>query len=276
MIDAVLSYHMNPHTCGVTKFNLQLAERLGVPHASILDAHRFRHPLLSLKASEGPGQGISVRPQAFDLLWHDAGVAALTAQAARVTYATETGCPSTLRGNPSRQGIALLTYGMCHKFNMPHFARLKALLDAKGAPYTVCVSSAIHEGSPWDETTQHHVDRLRAIFGHHLRWLGFLADDALAREIHDAHTIALFYDPAVRANNTTIWAALDAGTPVITNLDIDSPPELRHNQSVFNIHQLTEWPEYDGRRQDIRSGGRKASAVYSWDRLIGQLTAVHA
>jgi hypothetical protein len=87
--------------------------------------------------------------------------------------------------------------------------------------------------------------------------------------------VALFYDPAVRANNTTLWAALDAGTPVITNLDAQSPPELIHHRSVFDLAQVTEWPEANHLRE-VRHGGRKAAEVYSWDRLIEKLQAVHA
>ena len=86
--------------------------------------------------------------------------------------------------------------------------------------------------------------------------------------------IALFYEPAVRANNTTLWAALEAGTPVITNLEADSPKELIHNRSVFDLAQLTQWPDASECRE-VRHGGREAAKVYSWDRLISALQAVH-
>ncbi len=277
MIDAVLSYHANPETCGVTKFNMQLAEKLGVPHYALAlrgpELASVRHPLLSLKASE-MDESLNMRCS-YDLLWHDEGIPSLSSGAARVQFAKDTGCPATIRGNASRKGIALLSFGMAHKFNLPHFEKLKALLDTT-PNYTVSVSSAIHEGSPWDQTTATHTAMLRELFGDHLRWLGFLADDALAREIREAHTIALFYQPAARANNTTLWAAMEAGTPVITNLDEHSPKELQHHVSVFDIAQMTEWPEYDGMRQDIRAGARKAVDAYSWDKLLEKLTAVHA
>jgi hypothetical protein len=275
VIDAVLSYHVNVETCGVAKFNQQLSEHLGVPCQPLNGLIRGHHPLVSLKWSE-----LAVLPRlaglvTFDLLWHDRhpGQATLNKFARHVYYADELGCPSTLRGNPTRHGLGILSFGMMHKFSAQHFERLKMLLDASGHAYTLSVSSAIHEGSPWDTTTMRHTAALRDLFGSHVRWLGYLADDALSREIRNAHTVALFYSPAVRANNTTIWAALEAGTPVITNLDAQSPPELQHGVSVFDIAQMTEWPEYDGKRQDIRAGGRKAAGVYSWERVLQTLTA---
>lgn len=271
MIDAVLSYHANPATCGVTKFNMQLAEQLGVPH-SHWDDRRFKHPLYSLKASEIP---TSLRlhwlSRPYDVLWHDEGLEGYSEPAERVFYASHTGCPSTLRGDSTRPGLNILSFGMAHKVQQAQFVQLKAILDAHGQAYTVSMSAAVHEGREWDTIAEN--DRLvRGIFGSHARFLGYLADDALAREIRDSHMIALFYDPAVRANNTTLWAALDAGTPVITNLDAGSPKELVHGRSVFNLGQLIHWPDASECRA-VRHGGRAAASVYSWDRLIGILNA---
>lgn len=277
MIDAVLSYHANPNTCGVTKFNVLLAEKLGVPHDVLGAAGSWRHPLLSLKVGEMALRRTWQMPSRFDVLLHDRQpmTGNLLQSAQRVLYADELGCPSTLRGDSTRKGLSIFTFGMSKKFQAPLFEKLKALLETTQSNYTICVSSAIHEGSPWDETTAAHERHLRDVFGDHLRWLGFLADDAVARELRDAHMIALFYDPAVRANNTTLWAALDAGAPVITNLDAQSPPELVHNRSVFDLAQLTAWPDAAHLRE-VRYGGRKAVEVYSWDRLIEKLQAVHA
>jgi hypothetical protein len=277
VIDAVLSYHANPDTCGVTKFNMQLAEKLGVPHLPLHNLIRGRRPLVSVKWSELDPVPWITGVVDFDVLWHDRhpDQVRINRLARNVFYADELGCPSTLRGDSTRKGLTILSFGMAHKFQAPLFEKLKTLLDATHSTYTICVSSAIHEGSPWDETTKAHTQKLRDLFGDHLRWLGFLADDALAREIRDAHMVALFYDPAVRANNTTLWAALDAGTPVITNLDAQSPPGLIHNRSVFDLARLTEWPEAAHLRE-VRWGGRKAAEGYSWDAFLAKLQAVHA
>ena len=53
-MDCVLSYHMNPLTCGVAKFNLKLARQLGVSMHQVLDpiVTTYRAPVLSMKMSE--------------------------------------------------------------------------------------------------------------------------------------------------------------------------------------------------------------------------------
>lgn len=277
MFDAVLSVHASPDGCGVTKFNQQLAKGLGVVHDRlVLRPHpHWKYPLLSLKNSElsdSPDVRPLLRqyPKPYAVFWHDAGDQVITTRAAQVWYASEVGCPSTIRGDATRPGQTVLTFGMGHKTGYAQHRRLKMLLDASGAPYVVCQSSAVHEGHPWDQTTTETAAQMRAIYGDAFRWLGYLADDALAREIRDAHLIALFYEPAARANNTTLWAALEAGTPVITNLDAHSPKELAHQRSVFDLDRLLELPDASERRE-ARFGGWQAAKAYGWDRVLSAL-----
>ncbi len=222
MIDAVLGFHMNPATCGVAKFNQALARRLGVPHAQLGDT-RYRHPLISVKASE-----IDDWPWmsgVFDVLWHDRGVPTISALAQRVFYADEMGCPSTVEGDATRGSYRVLTFGMAHKLALPHFERLKGDLERDHPDYTIELSTAVHEGHPWDQALAESTEAMRAIFGSRLRVLGFLADDALARVLAEVDAVAAFYEPALRANNTTAWAALDAGKVLYTNRDAASPTE---------------------------------------------------
>jgi hypothetical protein len=131
MIDAVLSYHANPDTCGVTKFNVQLAEKLGVPHDVLSSGRRYRHPLVSIKTSEmnddtADGWWMNKIPlPPYDLLLHDRPDGHLPP---RVLYADELGCPSTLRGDSTRKGLTILSFGMAHKFQAPLFR------EAEGHP----------------------------------------------------------------------------------------------------------------------------------------------
>lgn len=279
VFDAVLSQHPNPDTCGVVKFNVQLAQHLGITHDRLvlIPNPRWDYPLLSLKLSElreSPVilEALRTYPQPYAVFWHDAGDPVVSARAQQVWYASDVGCPATIQGNATRVGKSILTFGMAHKIDAESHLKLKALLDATNEPYTVCLSSAIHEGHPWDTTTTDTAWTMRSIYGEAFRFLGYLADDALAREIRDAHAVALFYHPAARANNTTLWAALNVGTPVITNLDKQSPKELQHNRSVFDLDQLTDWPDAPVRRE-VRMGGWKAASVYSWDRVTSMLKA---
>lgn len=245
MIDAVLSYHLNPQTCGVAKWSAQLAARLGVPHGR-LDALGYRHPLLSIKCSELVGPWHCRLPDTdFDLFLHDvpltgrdhvwrarrvyaanAFIAQILREDVRVDI-VEAFCPSTVNGNPSRGAYRVLVFGMAHKLLLPHFEALKQQLEIEHPDYTIELSTAVHEGSPWDEALTQSVDAMRGIFGDRLRVLGYLGDDALAKELREVDAVACYYVPALRANNTSYWAALEAGKTIYTNRDEYSPaPDL--------------------------------------------------
>lgn len=221
--DAVLSYHLNPLTCGVAKFNHQLAKRLGVPCLP-LDAPQ-RWALVSIKTSEIRGDWRYEIPadRQFDLLLHDRPTEQIALWPGRVFYADELGCPSTVQGNPHRGSYRVLTFGMAHKLVLPHFEKLKAQLDQEHPDYTISLSTAVHEGSPWDQAFEDSTTAMRAIFGDKLRVLGFLADDALVKELQECDAVAAYFTPALRANNTSAWAALEAGKPLYTNTDAHSP-----------------------------------------------------
>jgi hypothetical protein len=246
VIDAVLTYHLNPHTCGVAKFNHALAERLGVPclQWDTIDAWRARRPLISVKPSES--HSWPEHYPTFDLFLHGVphvgvfmGTSQILARPRRI-YAgnreiadlvrpyrpdvIEAFCPSTVDGNPARGASRVLVFGMAHKLLLPHFEKLKTQLDTEHPDYTVELSTAVHEGSPWDQALTDSVTAMRGIFGDRLRVLGYLGDDALAKELRECDAVAAYYVPALRANNTSAWAALEAGKRLYTNTDEYSPP----------------------------------------------------
>lgn len=279
MYDAVLSYHLNPMTSGVARFNHQLAERLGVPlHGFNPFSERHRYPLVSIKSSEvkelaGLHALFFQSDEGYDLLLHDRPVqmsAPLITSAGAVMYADEIGCPSLVRGNRSRGTINVLSFGFAHKYQTTHFERLKHLLDGTRQDYTVSLSTGIHEGTPWDVTFADNLALMGKVFGDNLRALGFLGDDALAKELHEATVCALFFEPAVRLNNTSIWAALEAGCPVITNLDDDSPKDLIHEVSVFDLKRLTAFPDV-AMREPVAYGGKLASKDHGWNAVLKAL-----
>lgn len=239
MNDVVLSVHPNPLTCGVTKFNVQLAQRLGISHALLSESDAFACPLVSLKGSELPPYTDWPVSSPYDLFLHDADVQWAVILKARRIFAANTAiasvlkavrgditvawCPSTLQGNPSRGSYRVLAFGMAHKLGLSHFQKLKVQLEQEQPDYTVSLSTAVHEGSPWAQAMAESVEGMRAIFGDKLRVLGFLGDDALVKELAECDAVACFYDPALRANNTTAWAALEAGKRLYTNTDDFSP-----------------------------------------------------
>jgi len=288
MIDAVWTVGHHPSLCGTEKFGHLLAKKLGVP---VLERHQVRagdYPIVSVRASEVQQWGAP--PPKFDLFLHDwysydGGALAWLRQATRVFAANvdiarelrplrpdviEAFAPSTIQGNPTRGTINVLTFGMAHKLGIhrERYVKLKALLDDAPTDYTVSVSTAIHEGSPWDETAKVG-DQLRAIFGSHLRVLGYLADDALARELATCSAVAIFFDPAVRANNTTFWAAMKSGKPVISNFDADSP---KCGGFPCDIERLAKWPGEQTERWSQWANMHDSVQSYGWANLLWLLT----
>lgn len=232
MFDAVLSYHLSPLTCGVAKANSILAARWGIPLRG-LDA-RVSHALISVKPSELPCDP-DINAERYTLWLHGPTTKAtkrLVAGAERVFYAEQTGVPAMINGNPTRPGYRVLTFGMAHKRVLSLFERLKVSLDILYPnDYSVCLSTGVHEGYPWEASIQESEADMRAIFGDKFRFLGALADDALAKELQDCDAVAAFFEPGFRANNTSVWAAVAAGKPVYTNRDDESP----------ELHQPPTW-----------------------------------
>ncbi len=258
MIDAVLCHHISPYGCGTAKWSAHLARELGVPLLT-LDRHPVTHPLLSLRECESyvEWEDVAEFYPRYDLFVHDAAsihwrgnpaiLAAHRVYAANGVIARrlrefrpdviEAWCPSTIETPPPRAALTILTFGMAHKLVSPHYQRLKALLEAHGEPYTILLSTGVHEGTPWDEALESAAASLRGIFGAEcVEVLGYLSDAALDREIRAATACAAFYDPALRANNTTAWAVLERWKPLVTNLDSDSP-----DCNALDVRAIQHW-----------------------------------
>lgn len=256
MIDAVLSYHASPYTCGVAKFNLRLAKELSVPFVQMGRGHSALHPLYSVKCAEIPDWQFGQFAKPYDLFLHDwpsktrelEGIRnrRWVNEATRIYAANqviarqlremrpdviEAWCPSTIETPPPRADLTVLTFGMAHKLVLSYFERLRDLLEAHGEQYTILLSTGVHEGTPWDEALEGAARDLRGVFsgpvGRHctnVEVLGFLSDAALDRAIRAATVCAAFFTPALRANNTTAHAIVERGRPLVTNRDEDSPP----------------------------------------------------
>jgi len=260
---SVVGYHMNPMTCGVAKFNAELARRLGVPFVSSSQVSKWgAFPLLSLKASEmAMIDRVSLLAKvdgSYGVFWHDKGEDAVTDCASVVYYADPSlgpnglWCPSLLTPSKPRT-VRLFSFGMAHKLQTAHYAKVRQLLEAAGLDYRLRVSVGLHEGTSLDDATK-HFDALREIMGHDkVTILGCLSDDAVAEELDSAHYVLAFFADRVRYNNTTVHAALDADAPVITNGKF---------RDAFDINDLDVWPKY--------------RSPYSWEQLIAQMEMIYA
>jgi len=304
MIDCIAGYHLNPWTCGIAKFNAILAKHLDVNVVGIraVELGNFERPLLSLKLSEFNTRDAedldlwaSAHQGQFELFLHAFEGAAieqrLVASAARVYVGNtelfhalrharpdveELFCPGTIL-NPQRfmrTDISVFTFGMAHKIRVPLYRRLHELLEATGLTYSVYVSTALHENTSFDGSFVVTFEELQSIFNGNVYFMGYLSDTAVFNHLLDNTYLAAFFEKGLRANNTTVNAAMECGCTVITNLDEHSPAGLAHMANVIDINQCDRLPTAEESGRIGRAARDVALGQYGWDRLVSQLRAV--
>ena len=304
MFDCIAGYHLNPWTCGIAKFNTILARHLDLPVVQIgsTDLERYKRPLLSLKMSEFLAHDalaldtwVDRHAGGFDLFLHAFDDTALEkrmlAAAARVCCGNrelwdqlkaarpdivEAFCPGTLL-NPQRfqqTELSVFTFGMAHKIRVPLYRRLRELLDKTGKTYSVYVSTALHENTSFDESFVVRFEELQSIFNGQVYFMGYLSDTAVFNHLVDCTFLAAFFEKGLRANNTTVNAAMEVGCAVITNLDDHSPAGLVHMKNVIDINRCDRLPEAAAAETIGRAARDIAHADYGWDQLVAQLRPV--
>ena len=304
MIDCIAGYHLNPWTCGIAKFNAILARRLDLPVVRIGSEAltSYRRPLLSLKMSEFSAEDalaldtwIERHTGEFELFIHAFENTALEkrmlAAAARVACGNrelfeqlhpvrpdivESFCPGTLL-NPQRfddTELRVFTFGMAHKIRVPLYRRLRDLLEATGKSYSVFVSTALHENTSFDDSFVVRFEELQSVFNGQIYFMGYLSDTAVFNHLVDCNFLAAFFEKGLRANNTTVNAAMEVGCAVITNLDEYSPAGLVHMKNVIDINLCERLPEPAEAEKIGRAARDIAHADYGWDQLVAQLRPV--
>jgi hypothetical protein len=304
MIDCIAGYHLNPWTCGIAKFNMLLAGHLGVPVVGIgsEDLSKHQKPLLSVKLSEFTSTDaqtldawVSVHVGQFELFLHAFDGTAIESRlllaAARVYCGNrelsrtlspvrpdivELFCPGTLL-NPQRfhrTELSVFTFGMAHKIRVPLYRRLRDLLEATGRSYSVFVSTALHENTSFDGSFVVRFEELQSIFNGQVYFMGYLSDTAVFNQLVDCTFLAAFFEKGLRANNTSVNAAMECGCAVITNLDEDSPEGLVHMTNVIDINRCDRLPDFEEAARIGRAARDVAHADYGWDQLVAQLRPV--
>jgi N-acetylneuraminate synthase/sialic acid synthase len=113
---------------------------------------------------------------------------------------------------------------MAHKIRVPLYRRLQELLEATGTDLLGVRLDALHENTSFDGSFVVTFEELQAIFNGNVYFMGYLSDTAVFNHLLDSTYLAAFFEKGLRANNTTVNAAMECGCTVITNLDEHSPP----------------------------------------------------
>ena len=163
---------------------------------------------------------------------------------------------------------------MAHKIRVPLYRRLRDLLEATGKTYSVFVSTALHENTSFDDSFVVRFEELQSIFNGQIYFMGYLSDTAVFNHLVDCTFLAAFFEKGLRANNTTVNAAMEVGCAVITNLDEHSPEGLVHMKNVIDINRCDRLPEAAEAETIGRAAREIAHADYGWDQLVAQLRPV--
>lgn len=264
------STHMNRYLSGVARFNHLLGERLRVPCLTFTEAAALGDApvLLSVKFSDSSHAEIRafeaaatrlVRRRApFALFFHSFDGHPLERQLAEEAFTVFAGnaeiasrlravdvpslalwCPSLLDGENllGRDHLTLFSFGMSHKMQPAHYLTLHELLDDAEIAHTLLVSTAFHEKAHFGDVDE-IAQGFRRIFGPTVHLLGFLSDAAVGHFLGRADVFCAFFPSGVRANNTSVAAAMSRGVPVLTNLDAFSPAWMDHGHNVLDIARL--------------------------------------
>lgn len=267
--DCVVSHHHNIHTCGVARFNRYLADHLGIPMVKISSSvgGSFVHPLVSIKATEMSPSSLQTLVEAlsgtFTLILHD--YTATDAENALIQHATavmalNAQMASDMSGlrndivvgfSPGARPLAdlrpksymrLITFGMAHKIQSVGYQKVGRLLSGDDRDYVLEISSALHEGTDFDDDFFNVGREISNCFGGKVDFLGFLADAEVSRRLVQADAMLAFFPKGVRENNNSVASAMAHGLPVITNLDDWSPNWMVHGKTVFDVNLLERFP----------------------------------
>ena len=292
---SVVSFHTNPYTCGVARFNQALAKSMQVPVESVLqfEASQETVSLLSLKFDEIPEamserllENLDQQLATFDLFLHGINRSAIEskyiAKARRVIVASREYADliqeqrsdvialfapgAGVSGLRSTFDITLLTFGMAHKIRSDGYRKLGAMLKTDSRTFQLEISTALHDGTSFSEDFFSVGSEIGEVFEGNVSFLGFLADDEVSRRLTNADALVAFFPSGVRENNTTVLSAMAHGCAVITNLDEYSPPWMKHGESVFDVNQLASFPSNE-ELLVVRTGAKNAVSPYTFEQL---------
>ena len=297
----LVSYHTNPYTCGVARFNQALSAALKIPIVAMsnLSSRTADVLLLSLKFEEISHESaeqllsnLQASDAVFDLFLHgiiDSEIEQVFVTTARRVFVASNEYADQIRsrradvvsyfapGASDRSknvdaDLTLLTFGMAHKIRSAGYKKLGQLLSNDDRTVQLGISTALHDGTSFSEDFFSVGSEISQVFEGNVSFLGFLADEEVSRRLHAANALVAFFPSGVRENNTTVLSAMAHGCPVITNLDSYSPSWMKHDESVFDIDQLSNFPSKDSLLR-VGEAGQRAVAPYSFEVLASLLNA---
>lgn len=297
---AIVTSHTNIYLSGVAKFNNQLARRLNIPCRTVEELESLTEGplLLSIKLVDNTSPDfqhierlfahLEGRGIVYDLFLHaydGLEIEGIALENARRVFASDaeilsalegfetpiipTFCPSLL-DDPclNTAQLNLFSFGMAHKLQVRFHKNLNALLSQAGADFNFFLSTAFHEKAGFGNFAVTSKE-MEALYGKRMQMLGFLSDHGVNYFLDKSHLFVAFFDKGVRANNTSIYAAMERGCAVLTNTDQHSPAWMKHGVNMLDLRKATPDELSLPRLKMIGAEGKKdVLSRHGWEALI--------
>jgi len=297
----IVTSHTNPTLSGVAKFNHILAQMLEVPCIGIEDLYQQNQGplLLSVKFQEDIYSDwhaikdaimhLTKNDIVYDLFFHTFDHLdvehELVSNARRIFCGNaeikhklqqtnkeiiSAWCPALLRskGVLGKSTLNILSFGMAHKIQVKYYKILRELLQKYNISYSLRVSTAFHEKASFGDFN-FISQQLTEIFGNDIRFMGFLSDDAVNYFLNKSNLFITFFDKAVRAGNTSVYAAMERGCAVLTNCDNYSPSWMKHGENILDINYICKDDLNINQLSRIGYNGQQSVEKYAnWQRLV--------
>ena len=297
--DVVLGYHLNIMTCGVARVNDKISKIGKIPHEYIFSPNNknYKYPLISIKLSEFSKKDQNslknlIYKISYAVFFHgfeNKSLEILIAKAVKVFAGNDeikeklkklnikselSWCPSANDNSVvfKERKLKIFSFGMAHKIKTNYYKKLRKILENSNKDYCLYLSTALHEGTSFDENFHDVYLELKKIFKNKIYHLGYLSDHAVYNFLIKSDYFVAFFSKGVRSNNTSIYATFDAGVPLITNHDKFSPRFLVHDETFLDIDKIKNLKFSNKKLLNITKKIKNISSKkYSYNNLVNQI-----
>ena len=135
--------------------------------------------------------------------------------------------------------LNIFSFGMAFKIQTKLHKLLAAKLKKFNIDYIIRFSTGFHERANFGNYDE-FARQLEEIYGDKVQFYGFLSDEAVSYFLNISNLYVNFFPKGVRSNNTTIFAVMKKGCPVVTNLDTFSPHWMKKRKNILDVQELTK------------------------------------
>lgn len=302
MFSHIISANIKPHLSGVAKFSFLLASHLKIPCIGFLDSGKLKKNdsvflsvsfnFANIELETEVWRFLAVAEEkniAYTVFFHsfdDLPVEhALINGAAKIYCANEEiydslkyfskpiynlWTPALVdNGYVERKDILnIFSFSMAFKIQIRYHQFLAKQLKKMDIDYIVRFSTAFHERASFGNY-DNIAKELEEAYGNRVHFFGFLSDEAVSYFIHSSDLFINFFPKGARSNNSTLFAVMKRGCPILTNIDAYSPKWFVPGKNILDIksinHQVFQKPAL----QKIGKKAQKDVAMYTnWRSLV--------